>query len=209
MIYKGKIDAYYLINRQEKYDGSKVKQLIDQAECKSLKPDYINFIPSEVIEDGLYSDNINRVDWHSAKDFDRPWVKEFMTFLEPNLKEMAFNSGFENYRIHEIWFQQYDTNGSHGWHTHSSNFTGVFYLDLPDGSPKTELVDPLSLNRINVPDIQQNDIIIFPSFVVHRAPKNNGDKTKTIISFNFDFEGIGNEYVKRYTTLAKNNKGNT
>ena len=208
MIYKGKIDAYYLINRQEKYDGSQVKQLIDQAECKSLKQDYSNFVPMDAMptEDGLYTDNINRVDWDNSKDFDRPWVKEFMPFLEPNLKEMAQKSGFQNFRIHELWFQQYDKNGSHGWHTHSSNFTGVFYLDLPEGSPKTELVDPLSLNRIDVPDIQQNDIIIFPSFVVHRAPTNNGDKTKTIISFNFDFEGLEDEYVKRYTRIAKDTK---
>jgi hypothetical protein len=199
MIYKHKIDSYYIINRQN-YDGERVKYLIDHADYKSLIQDYSNFVPMDSlpIEQGLYNDNINKVDWQFAKDFNRPWVQEFMKFLEPSLFNIANELGFTNFRIHEIWFQQYEHNGAHGWHTHSSNFTGVFYLDLPAGSPKTQLVEPFS-NKIINPDIQQNDIIIFPSFTVHRAPTNLGDKPKTIISFNFDFEGLSDKSIKEYT----------
>jgi ectoine hydroxylase-related dioxygenase (phytanoyl-CoA dioxygenase family) len=33
---------------------------------------------------------------------------------------------------------------------------------------------------------REGDVILFPSFVVHRAPSNPSPETKTIISFNFD-----------------------
>jgi hypothetical protein len=31
---------------------------------------------------------------------------------------------------------------THGWHTHGNNFTAVYYLELNEQSPKTELIDP-------------------------------------------------------------------
>jgi hypothetical protein len=37
-------------------------------------------------------------------------------------------------------------------------------------------------------DVTEGDILIFPSFVVHKAPKNNDVRIKTIISWNMDTE---------------------
>ena len=44
-------------------------------------------------------------------------------------------------------------------------------------------------------DVKEGDIIMFPSFIIHRAPKNNGDR-KTIISFNIDFDYPNDELVQ-------------
>ena len=38
--------------------------------------------------------------------------------------------------------------------------------------------------------IEEGDVIMFPSFIVHRAPKNNSQEQKTIVSFN-SCVGIG------------------
>jgi hypothetical protein len=69
----------------------------------------------------------------------------------------------------------------------------VYYLDLPDGTPKTELIDPWSREVITM-DVQEGDILTFPSFVIHRAPVNKTATPKTIISFNSDTEIDGATY---------------
>ena len=65
-------------------------------------------------------------------------------------------------------------------------WTSVYYLDLPDLAPKTQLVSPWDNKTIIKLDIQEGDVITFPSFVIHQAPKNENNKTKTIVSFNSD-----------------------
>ena len=37
---------------------------------------------------------------------------------------------------------------------------------------------------------EEGDIVMFPSFMIHRAPPVQNDKTKTIISFNIEFKDI-------------------
>jgi hypothetical protein len=99
--------------------------------------------------------------------------------------------------IDKIWFQQYVNGNTHGWHTHGNNFTGVYYLELPNDAPKTQLVNPFSQTEIFEPDVKEGKIIIFPSYVIHRAPLvSNQNLRKTIISFNVDFENINENTLK-------------
>ena len=159
---------------------------------KELKPKLLEEIdraycePLHVI-DAYYSDDIHRVDWCSHSDFSRPWAK---LLLESGLKEyvnkFAAHKGFDSWVIHELWFQQYKTGGTHGWHVHGHNFTAVYYADIPEGAPITELV--LANGDVITPEAKEGDILIFPSFVVHRAPLNASEEQKTIISFNMSLE---------------------
>ena len=123
--------------------------------------------------------DITRTDWHNGKDFSRQWVQYFMPFLSRHLHEHL--EPFNDFLVHDIWFQQYTNNSQHGWHTHSHNFTGVYYVQLPPNS-QTEIIVPYTKEQQTLP-VEQNDLIIFPSTVVHRAPPASN---KTIISFNFD-----------------------
>jgi hypothetical protein len=52
---------------------------------------------------------------------------------------------------------------------------------------KTELIDPFKVNKKIIPDVKEGDIIIFPSYVIHRAPIIDNNIRKTIISCNLDF----------------------
>ena len=45
-------------------------------------------------------------------------------------------------------------------------------------------------------DAKEGDIVIFPSFINHRAPKMQSDTRKTIISFNLQFELIQDNIFK-------------
>lgn len=171
----------YVINKFDNHNKVKQKLLsdIDISAHEKLEAD-----------DQYYSDNIHKLDWHKNKDFERPWVKQFLPFLNTQIYTMIKPLGFENFTLPLLWYQQYLENGKHGWHVHSGNYTGVYYLEMPKESPKTQIVDPSNMNNVIDLNVQEGDFVIFPSFVIHRAPKNKSHKRKTIISFNIYFDKI-------------------
>lgn len=138
-----------------------------------------------------YIDQVSKLDWDNSTDQNRRWVQVFLPVLIPQLNRIVNHLGFNTIIIYDLWYQQYKKNNTHGWHIHGNNFTCVYYLELPNQAPKTELVDPLTKN-ILVQDVNEGDLIIFPSFTIHRAPIVECDLRKTIISFNIDFSGIKN-----------------
>jgi hypothetical protein len=150
---------------------------IENAECEKSSDGYIS-----------------RYDWiHSHKN-DRKWVKEFDNYLKYFLDRWAQTFEYNNCIIHELWFQQYNTNSQHDWHIHGHNFTGVYFIELPLECPKTQWVNFVdkSANEFNV---KEGDILIFPSFIFHRAPINQSTERKTIISWNMD---VNLNYNKKY-----------
>jgi predicted 2-oxoglutarate/Fe(II)-dependent dioxygenase YbiX len=128
--------------------------------------------------------NITRTDWHKSSNFDREWAKEIAKPLGDHMLEVYKDLGYDGFTLHELWFQQYLKNSGHGWHTHSANFTNVYYLELPTDAPKTQIVNSFNQTEIIEVDVKEGDILVFPSFVVHRATPNLCNKRKTIISYN-------------------------
>jgi len=169
---------------------------------KSIKPKLLNFIKNidGDTKQGHSSDDIRKLDWTRAKDFSRPWAKYFIESINDKLLFLLTKLGYDEYAIDELWFQQYVYNGYHGWHAHGSSFTAVYYLELDKHAPKTELIEPYMHNRKIVADVQEGDLLLFPSFVIHRAPRVIVDTRKTIISFNINF------YSANQTTLIKIDK---
>ena len=96
------------------------------------------------------------------------------------------NSYYSGVELRCFFYQQYGRKQYHGWHIHDCQYSGVYYLDLPKETPKTQYIDPLTGNICQL-DIEEGDVIAFPSFLVHQAPPNESDILKTIISFNFNF----------------------
>ena len=145
-------------------------------------------------KDEYYSDNIEKLDWNESKNFDRKWVNYIIEPLMNNLTEMISSIGFETYKLTSIWFQQYIKNSEPGWHIHGDNYTGVYYVELNENSPQTEIMNPDDLTKKKSLDVKEGDIIIFPSFVIHKAPKLINDYRKTIVSFNINFDKINKNY---------------
>ena len=130
---------------------------------------------------------ISKLDWDNAVDWSRPWFKIFYPHWVISVKEMLSNMAYSGrYALDKMWYQQYEKGSNHSWHIHSNHFTGVYYLEFPKGSAKTEICSPYSLTVKKI-DALEGDIIIFPSHWIHRAPSNNSVR-KTIVSFNFDTE---------------------
>jgi hypothetical protein len=130
--------------------------------------------------------NITKADWNLATNLDRDWVQFLIPKLGEEIQEMYAELGFDILKITEIWFQQYLKGSEHGWHSHSGNWTNVYYLEFPEGSPKTQLIDPFDKKTIIEVDVKEGDLLVFPAFVMHRAPINNSINRKTIVSYNID-----------------------
>ena len=182
MIKKVKFDSVYTIADFEAH--SKIKHdllnLIDKSPAKSM----INEM------DQL---NITKVDWDNSTDFSRPWVKLLLKDLQPHLGEVFKSMGFDMFKINEIWFQQYFQQASHGWHTHGSNFTNVYYLELDENAPKTVLVNPYTREQFS-PDVKEGQTLVFPSYVIHKSPDDFFENRKTIISWNSNVD-IEHPYI--------------
>lgn len=131
--------------------------------------------------------NITKVDWQNSTDFSRPWVSNLIPHLNPHIAEVFKEMGFSKFLIKEIWFQQYLNHSSHGWHTHGSHFTNVYYLELPDSAPKTVLINPYTREEF-VPEVKEGQTLVFPAYVVHKSPDNFFPERKTIISWNSDID---------------------
>ena len=138
---------------------------------------------------------IGKLDWFRSKDFEnRPWVNLCWDMVTSKLNSMIYRQyGLNGIDMNDFWFQQYETGDAHGWHIHSQNFTGVYYLELPEDDDNETRV--LSGNEMLTPKVKEGDICLFPSFAIHSAPKITSTKRKTILSYNFDMMGITSQQV--------------
>ena len=50
-----------------------------------------------------------------------------------------------------------------------------------------EFFDPVSKTKFQ-PDVEEGDIVVFPSYLPHRSKFINSDREKIIVSFNFNFD---------------------
>ena len=137
-----------------------------------------------------FDDFIHRLDWDKNEDFNRPWVQYLKPFLENYFNQCAQYLGYQTAKIKQIWFQHYNTEGRHGWHIHGENYTGVYYVKFNKKCAKTELIDPLKQNKKIVINAKEGDIVIFPSYVIHRATTQKENEDKIIVSFNLEFLNI-------------------
>ena len=130
------------------------------------------------------SDNISKLDWNESLNVDRTWVKIFVPEFVEDLKEILSSMCYTGINLIQVWYQQYLEGDTHAWHVHGQNFTGVYYLEFPEGCSKTEVCSPYDSKVIQV-DAVEGDFIVFPSHYLHRGLPNKKIR-KTIVSFNFD-----------------------
>jgi uncharacterized RmlC-like cupin family protein len=148
-------------------------------------------------KDDYINDYIHKLDWFMADDPNREWFKIVQQPLYETLLNMAQSIGFTEIALEHVWFQQYQQKGRHGWHVHGFNYTGVYYLEYnKKENPPTEFLYPCNLKEKFSIDVEEGDIISFPSFIIHRAPINNSLENKTIISFNLDFKTPNSDITK-------------
>ena len=142
-------------------------------------------------KDSFYTDSISKLDWNISDKFNRPWLEIFLPVFTKNLQEVIANLGYFRAVVNDVWYQQYLEGDTHGWHIHDDHFTGVYYLEFPEGCSQTEVVSPYDMKAVKI-NATEGDFIVFPSHYIHRGLPNT-KKRKTIISYNFSIDGSPTE----------------
>jgi len=152
-----------------------------------IKFNILNYIESM----GKYSfsqpenQQISNTDWHLSPETPRPYV-DYLNHIFDDHNNAVMNAfGFDVCRRINCWFQQYEKGDYHIWHTHRGTmFSNVYYVSLDESCPKTSF--KINGEEIDI-DVEEGDIITFPSYLKHRSKPNQSDFIKTVIAFNTDF----------------------
>jgi len=163
-----------------------VNNIADHETHKKVLLDYINKEKNKYM-------NISNCDWERNNDNNREWIHYFKDNILSQITQ-TFNDSMNSLDmlVHNLWYQQYNFNDNHDWHTHTNcQYTNVYFVELPDESMKTEILDVENI------DVKEGDILTFPSFMFHRSKPNKSSKRKTVISFNTSFDRINIDKIKQ------------
>lgn len=134
-----------------------------------------------------------------------PLLLELTHLLTPHLSKMGSMLFGEDltWIIKELWINILNTGGHQSVHNHSNSFvSGVLYLTDTHESARTLFIKSLSGNefifrnnhqhsftnaynaeRWMAPDIEAGDLVLFPSYLLHEVPVNQG-RLRITIAFN-------------------------
>lgn len=134
--------------------------------------------------DGREISVVSRTDWYVDTGCTRDYWSLIKDDIEEHMVEIYKSIGMEILSISNYWFQQYYKNDYHNLHIHrGSMFNNVYYVELDKSNPGTS-IESYSDNSFTTPDVEEGDILTFPSIFYHTSFINNSDLRKTIISFN-------------------------
>lgn len=158
-------------------------------EHKQVKNDLLSLIekmPQKNIQSNF--ENIEKTDWNLPNIQNRTYENLFLeTVKEYNENVKEFFKAKE-YWIKNFWYQQYYNKDYHKWHVHSGSLlSNVYYIELKNNN-STVFYNYLTKETYKF-DIEEGDLITFPSMLPHKSDVNNEER-KTIISYNADFNYI-------------------
>ena len=127
-------------------------------------------------------------DFNISQDIERDYLDYFhIHILDDVIESISKQLGLApcEWDVLMAWFQQYNQSNVHSWHNHAyTQFTNCYFLELPDASHKTEILD-INGNILEY-GAKEGDIITFPAWMKHRSKPHKGEQ-KTVIAFNLDF----------------------
>ena len=145
-----------------------------------------------------------------GKDIEFEWSQIFQNLM-PNIVNFSIEMGIKgNPQIENVWFNAYKKNQSQEIHDHlPGQFSGIYYISynkeehLPtifinpyrQGSvsfaPKFKDTDinhiPQTWVSQSFLKVEEGDLVIFPSFLEHKVPRQMSDSLRATLSFNFTF----------------------
>jgi hypothetical protein len=85
-----------------------------------------------------------------------------------------------------MWYHQMQQSDYISWDNHQwCQWAAVYFVEVPDQKYVTEFLNP-ETREIMRPQAKAGDMLIFPSWLLHRAPIMNTNQRKSIIAWNMD-----------------------
>jgi len=172
-------------NLKSFYIISDIKEHLDN---KILLLSLINTTKSSFIKE--HGDFVTKTDWEFQNE-KREYLDKFYNMIKPYMNQMAHKLKCNEWNISSGWFQLYSKQSKHGWHLHTNtNYTNIYYLNLPNDKLKTQLYDIRDEKIIDEIEVNEGQLLTFPANIIHRSPENYSDELKVIISFNSNFDEV-------------------
>ena len=176
-------------------------------EHKDIKSELISLIDKTRGESiNNKSDNIIKTDYYLNNGMDR-FHFEYFNVLHKFISECGFYEKLlevyyvDGFGVSQGWYQQYNTGDTHGWHIHpKTNISAVYCLELEDSNDSTEFMN-YDKGGIFKTESKEGDIIVFPSYIMHRAPVVKSNTRKTTINFNIDLGAANPRLIKNFFKL--------
>ena len=135
-------------------------------------------------------ENISYTDYFSEET--ASYKTEIINLIKPYMVE--FEQIYDIINYGDVWCQGYMNSDWHPPHNHG--FIGhscILYAHFdPEVHQPTEYTSPFPHGKGLIggvrPDVEEGDLVIFPSFLTHTAPPSGSDKERIIFSFNLDTE---------------------
>lgn len=131
--------------------------------------------------------------YYTDYGLEQPWRKTIWDeFLEPQIRPLIEGT---NTKLQDIWAQQYIDQAGFSAHRHQPvGYSAVLYASFdPEVHSATTLfrpfVDPNDHRNTQdcyTPEVEEGDILVFPSWMMHQAIQSNSKVPRTIIAFNLE-----------------------
>ena len=176
---------------------------------EELNTELLNYIYGLRDEDVEGIKRSNKGGWHS-KNFnlsDKNSIQlKFALKLQPYIIKTFENFGWKikdkNIRISEMWAIINKKDDFNVVHTHPNCYLsaayyvkakkncGKFEVEHPNNAkryffPEIEKINEFNLEVASI-DIEEGDLLLFPSYLPHKVSQNNIDEDRVVISFNVD-----------------------
>tara|TARA_E500000331_G_C17225268_1_gene700001 strand:+ start:48 stop:593 length:546 start_codon:yes stop_codon:yes gene_type:complete len=155
------------------------------------KDNILSLIPFD--DEKFKTKEINYTDFTSvySDEMEKMYQVKFSSLVKPYIEEFGKTSDYKFTSMSKVWCQRYNKNDYHAPHDHGANgYSAVFYAQIDsEVHPSTKFFSPfMGLDGGHERDqsimVDEGDLVIFPSNILHMAPPHYSDKERIIMSFN-------------------------
>tara|TARA_B100000686_G_scaffold234607_1_gene242354 strand:+ start:512 stop:1132 length:621 start_codon:yes stop_codon:yes gene_type:complete len=131
-------------------------------------------------------------DYWCKRGMKPPYTDAVFNLVHPFFIEFARDLDQRQVGIADIWCQTSYKGQKHNLHNHGFvGWSAILYVEFdPEVHDGTSFLSPFSkphggsLDQY-VPEVEEGDLIVFPSTIPHESLENQSDRPRTVISFNF------------------------
>jgi len=167
---------------------------------QELREAAVAAIRADKVETNLRSEQL----FHTtiANPLDSNLFREIAMLATPKLVDFGYMLFGErlNWTVKEMWTNMLEPGGSQAMHSHANSFiSGVFYLTPSHPGSRTVFIrppggfeysfrhhtrsaamGPFNAGKYMLPEADPGDLVLFPSYLYHEVPRNQGDQRITI-----------------------------